>query len=176
MSHKSGSHPSLDHRAGTSEQGVRNTRPLVTAGILLGLGLGGFFDGILFHQVLRWHHMLSSAGYPPTTVANLQVNVLWDGLFHTFTWLVTVVGVVALWRTGRRRDVPWSPSIFAGALLVGWGLFNLVEGIVDHHILGLHHVREGVPDQLAWDLGFLAFGAALVVIGWLLVRSGAEKV
>jgi uncharacterized membrane protein len=36
----------------------------VSAGILLGLGLGGFFDGIIWHQVLQWHHMLTSAGYP----------------------------------------------------------------------------------------------------------------
>ena len=37
---------------------------LVSAGILFGLGLGGFFDGIVLHQVLQWHHMLTSAGYP----------------------------------------------------------------------------------------------------------------
>lgn len=56
-------------------------------------------------------------------------------------------------------------------MLVGWGIFNLVEGVIDHTILGLHHVREG-GNELPWDLGFLAFGAALIVGGWLLVRSG----
>ena len=34
------------------------------AGIFLGLGLGGFFDGIVLHQILQWHHMATSAGYP----------------------------------------------------------------------------------------------------------------
>jgi hypothetical protein len=29
------------------------------AGVFLGLGLGGFFDGIVLHQVLQWHHMVS---------------------------------------------------------------------------------------------------------------------
>ncbi len=27
-------------------------------GLLVGLGLGGFFDGIVLHQLLQWHHML----------------------------------------------------------------------------------------------------------------------
>jgi uncharacterized membrane protein len=56
--------------------------------------------------------------------------------------------------------------------LAGWGLFNLVEGLVDHHLLGIHHVRGG-PYQLWWDLGFLAFGAALVA-GGLLLRRGSR--
>ena len=55
-------------------------------------------------------------------------------------------------------------------MLVGWGLFNLFEGIVDHHILTIHHVREG-SNQTAWDLAFLAFGALLVIGGLVLTRS-----
>ena len=31
-----------------------------SAGGLFGLGLGGFFDDIVMHQVLQWHHMLST--------------------------------------------------------------------------------------------------------------------
>jgi|SRR5512145_1999921 uncharacterized membrane protein len=53
----------------------------ISAGILFGLGLGGFFDGIILHQVLQWHHMLTSNGYPPNSIHNLEVNTLWDGLF-----------------------------------------------------------------------------------------------
>ena len=56
-------------------------------------------------------------------------------------------------------------------MLVGWGLFNLVEGIVDHQLLGIHHVREGAGHQTAYDLGFLAFGALLLIGGWLVVRG-----
>ena len=52
------------------------------AGILFGLGLGGFFDGIVLHQILQWHHMLTSAGYPADSVANLELNTSGDGLFH----------------------------------------------------------------------------------------------
>jgi uncharacterized membrane protein len=31
----------------------------IPPGLLLGAGLGGFFDGILFHQLLQWHNMVS---------------------------------------------------------------------------------------------------------------------
>ncbi|MEC9053245.1 MAG: DUF2243 domain-containing protein, partial [Actinomycetota bacterium] len=62
-----------------------------------------------------------------------------------------------------------------GGLLVGWGLFNLVEGMVDHHLLGVHHVRDDLGAPLAWDLGFLAVGALLVVGGVLLQRAGGRS-
>ena len=42
----------------------------ISAGILFGLGLGGFFDGIILHQVLQWHHMLTSDGYPADSLHN----------------------------------------------------------------------------------------------------------
>ena len=42
------------------------------AGIFFGLGLGGFFDGIVLHQLLQWHHMITSAGYPADTLENLS--------------------------------------------------------------------------------------------------------
>jgi uncharacterized membrane protein len=148
-----------------------NARPLVTAGIVLGVGLGGFVDGIVLHQMLQWHHMLTSAAYPATTLENLEVNTLWDGLFHGATWIATAIGLALLWRASRTPGVLWSTRAFVGSLAAGWGLFNLVEGSIDHHILGIHHVRENVPNVLLWDLGFLAVGAILVVIGWSLIRS-----
>jgi uncharacterized membrane protein len=148
-------------------------------GIILGVGLGGFADGILLHQVLQWHHMLTSTDtdniglpyYPADTVHGLQVNTLWDGLFHTVTWLAVLVGLGLLYsRIGRTRVRVWSSRPLWGWMLVGWGLFNLVEGVLDHHLLGIHHVRSG-PQQLWWDIGFLVLGVVLVVGGYLLQRS-----
>lgn len=153
---------------------TRNRRgPLIAAGILLGLGLGGFFDGILLHQILQWHHMLSSVR-PAKTVPELELNMVWDGLFEATTWVLTVVGLVLLWRAGERDDVPWSSKTFVGSLLVGAGSFNLVEGLIDHQILGIHHVKPG-PNELAWDLGFLAIGAVLAVAGWILLQAGQRE-
>ncbi len=140
-------------------------------GILLGIGLGGFVDGIVLHQILQWHHMLTSEGsYPDTTVSGLETNTLWDGLFHAATWVAVAVGLYILWR--RTTDWRWAINgrALLGWMLVGWGLFNLVEGILDHHILTIHHVREG-SNQTAWDLAFLAFGALLVIGGGALTRS-----
>lgn len=154
-----------------------STRLLVVPGVLLGVGLGGFVDGIVLHQILQWHHMLTAHGdYPATTVAGLEVNTLWDGLFHAATWVATVAGIWLLWRTARRENVAWSYQALAGLLALGWGLFNLVEGTIDHHILTIHHVRDDVADPLPWDLGFLALGLVLVTAGWWLYRRASESV
>jgi len=140
-----------------------------TAGIILGIGLGGFVDGIVLHQILQWHHMLTSEGsYPPTTVAGLETNTLWDGLFHASTWVATVVGLVLLTGAMRRGYRPATLHL-TGLLLAGWGTFNLVEGTIDHHILGIHHVRSG-DAEWAFDAGFLLLGAVLLVSGLLLAR------
>jgi uncharacterized membrane protein len=144
----------------------------VTPGFLLGIGLGGFFDGIVLHQLLQWHHLLSSA-HPVIAIADLQVNTFWDGVFHGATYVFTVAGVVLMWRAtqGLRRHLP--ARTLVGAVLMGWGVFNLVEGLVDHQILGLHHVNETVPREnwIYWDLGFLAWGAAMAIGGWALARG-----
>lgn len=138
-------------------------------GVLLGLGLGGFFDGIVLHQILQWHHLLSSE-YQPDTLRNLQLNTLADGLFHAATWVFTVLGLALVWSGTREQHPAWRTSAFVGTLLFGWGLFNDVEGLVNHQILGLHHVRPG-PYQLAYDLGFLAWGAVMLLLGWALMRA-----
>jgi uncharacterized membrane protein len=155
----------------------RTSFPLA-GGVLLGLGIGGFFDGIVMHQLLQWHHMLSSAGYPPDSVENLQVNTFWDGLFHTLTYIFVAIGLAVFWRHARSSaHARWSTKLLVGSLLIGWGVFNVVEGIVNHHMLGIHHVNETVPQSqwLVWDLGFLAWGAAMLVAGAYLVRAGRRE-
>jgi uncharacterized membrane protein len=145
----------------------------LSAGILLGLGLGGFFDGVVLHQILQWHHMLSSAGAARDTVEGLKLNTLADGLFHAATYAFTLAGLGVLWRTGRKRHIGWPGRLLPGSLLVGFGLFNLVEGLVNHHLLGLHHVNETAPvEQWVWyDLAFLASGAVMLAAGSAIIRS-----
>jgi uncharacterized membrane protein len=148
---------------------TRETRPLVTAGTVLGIGLGGFFDGILFHQLLQTHNMLTG-WVPKTTISNVEINMFWDGLFHAFTWITTVAGVVLLFRAGERRDAAWSRSVLVGGVLFGWGIFNVVEGTIDHHLLQVHHVVE-TAGLSAWDWAFLASGVLLSALGWSLLRA-----
>jgi uncharacterized membrane protein len=145
-----------------------------SAGILFGLGLGGFFDGIVLHQLLQWHHLLTSAGYPADSVQNLRINTFFDGLFHSATYIFVALGLVILWRSSRRTHARWSGKLLWGSLLMGFGLFNLVEGLVDCHLLDLHHVNETVPRRywIYWDLGFLAWGAAMLAGGWALWQAG----
>jgi uncharacterized membrane protein len=135
----------------------------------LGIGLGGFVDGIVFHQLLQLHNMLSAL-HPPTTVVAVEFNMLWDGVFHAFTWCMTVLGVVLLWRAGARADVAWCGRTLLGASLVGWGAFNLIEGLVDHFLLQIHHVVERLGLSV-WDWAFLGSGVLLIALGAGLIRS-----
>jgi uncharacterized membrane protein len=153
-----------------SEKRPTRSFPL-SAGLLLGLGLGGFFGGIVLHQLLQWHCMLSS-WYPITSIDNLELNTFWDGGFHSGTYVFVVASLFIQWRSGRLSHFRWSTVYLIATMLIGFGTFNLVEGIVDHQMLGLHHVNETVPrgEWLFWDLGLLAWGGAMVAIGVLLMR------
>jgi uncharacterized membrane protein len=149
----------------------RRLGPLVSAGLVLGIGLGGFFDGILLHQILQWHNMLSSTT-PPVDLVSMKYNMVWDGLFHAVTWTMCAIGIGLLFRAGRRADVPWSGRLLFGSMVGGWGLFNFVEGLIDHQLLGIHHVHPGEA-QLAWDMGFVFLGGAgMMVLGYLIARRG----
>lgn len=147
--------------------------PSKAASLLYGLGLGGFIDGIVLHQILQWHHMVSHVDdFPVDTVAGLEVNTLADGFFHLATWfLVLAASVTTLmsWRQGRLAP-NW--SFHFGLVLTGWGIFNLVEGLVNHQILQIHHVRDDLGGPLSWDIGFLVSGLFLVIAGWLLHKRG----
>ena len=138
------------------------------------MGLRGFFDGIVLHQILQWHHMPTSAGHPPDSVANLKFNTLWDGIFHASTYVFVASGIAVLWRHASHPHTTWPARPLIGTILMGFGIFNLVEGTVDHHILGIHHVNETVPQTqwIYWDVGFLVWGASMLIIGVLMVRSG----
>ncbi|MFD7654501.1 DUF2243 domain-containing protein [Actinosynnema sp. NPDC059797] len=143
---------------------MANVREVAPAALVLGLGVGGFVDGIVVHQLLGWHHMLS--GWYPD---DLHANMIGDGLFHLLCLLLVLTGVVLL-----NRAAPLPAPVLWGGLLAGWGVFNLVEGVVNHLVLGVHHVRAG-SHELAYDLGFLVLGALLVVVGVLLSRRGGVR-
>jgi uncharacterized membrane protein len=149
----------------------RSTLP----GIVLGLGLGGFVDGIVLHQVAQWHNM-GSAVVSPVTIDAMKLNMLWDGLFHAATWMLVTVGVYLLLGDARRgRRLP-TPAAFTGLLILGWGLFNLVEGVIDHHLLGIHHVRDMPTHVPAYDWAFLLVGGCgFIVAGLGLSKDRAQE-
>lgn len=143
-------------------------KQLIAAGVLLGLGFAGFFDGIVLHQILQWHHLLSNVR-PMLSLDDVKANTLADGLFHLLAYIFILTGVVTLWQTHQQTDMPKSARPLLGAILVGAGAFNLIEGIIDHQILGIHHVRFD-NHYILWDISFLAIGALLVLIGTVMIQ------
>lgn len=146
----------------------------VASGILLGMGGAAFFDGIVLHQILQWHHMVSSIR-PLTNAANIELNTFWDGVFHIGASLLTVAGLILFWQATANSKVPLSLKTFAGSFLIGAGAFDFIEGLINHQILGIHHVKPG-SNQLAWDIGFLTLGVSLAVVGWFLLMKDREEV
>ena len=146
---------------------ARAVRPLV----LTGFGLGAFFDGIVLHQVLQWHHLVTEIR-PVEDLADLRANTLWDGVFHLAAWLVVLAGLLWTVRSRERlRPVPWLRLL--GALLVGWGAFNITDQVVFHLLLEAHHIRMVEHYQL-YDWGYTAIGAVLVAVGVRLSREPSE--
>jgi uncharacterized membrane protein len=149
-----------------------DVRKLRTPGLLLGIGLGGMVDGIMLHEILQVHAMLSNRFDPNESVANLKINMLWDGIFLAAVWTITVIGVVLLWKAIKHPEAFLSGRYLTGAMLMGWGLFNLVEGIIDHHLLQLHHVLQ-YGNHLLGDMAFLASGVLLTLVGGVVMKSAS---
>jgi uncharacterized membrane protein len=119
--------------------------------------------------------MLSNV-VPPDTMAGMHINMTWDGIFHAFTWVITLAGIFMLWDAAQRppEEGAHQTKSLVGGMVAGWGLFNVVEGVIDHHLLSLHNVRE-VTDPLPWNLGFLLAGAMMIILGWALMRTGEPR-
>ncbi|HEX8334444.1 MAG TPA: DUF2243 domain-containing protein [Segetibacter sp.] len=148
--------------------------PLTTASMVLGIGLGGFVDGIVLHQILQWHEMLSNK-IPATEYIGKSVNMFWDGVFHAFCLIVVLIGVILLWKLLWRKDVNRSGKLLSGGLLLGWGLFNIVEGIIDHHLLKLHNVVEFSSNHEVGNYSFLGISVLMLVVGYTLVNSESKN-
>lgn len=147
------------------------SRSIWPAGLFIGIGMGGFVDGIVLHQIVQVHSMLS-AKVPLDSMENMRTNMTADGVFHATTWSATAIGLALLWKTLSRWDGPVRPSggAFLGSMLAGWGWFNLIEGITAHHLLSLHHVVERLGTSI-WDWLFLASGVILIAGGHMLGRK-----
>lgn len=158
-----------------AERPAPDRAPAWRGGLLLGLGVGGFVDGIALHMIAHWHQM-GSAVLRPDTLDAMRRNMAWDGWFHALCLLLVLAGAYALVADARRgRAVPSARGL-TGQLLVGAGTFNLVEGVIDHHLLGLHHVRDLPVHVPLLDWLFLAVGGVgLVALGWAIARPRAPR-
>ncbi|GGH63921.1 hypothetical protein GCM10011379_15380 [Filimonas zeae] len=143
------------------------------AAVVLGIGLGGFVDGIVFHQILQVHEMLSAKVAADNYVGK-SVNMFWDGIFHAFCLLIVLTGIVLSWKLAGASYAYKRKRILGGGLLLGWGVFNLLEGIMDHHLLGLHNVVQRAGTSLP-DYLFLSFSVLLVMAGYVFVTNANTK-
>src|SRR5262245_61677728 len=110
-------------------------------GLFLGLGIGGFIDGVFLRQIAHWHN-IGSAILPPVSLETLAQNVRWDGFFNVVTLALIVSGALSLWREGKDGTGPPRLRVLIGQMILGWGAFNVVEGIVAHVLLELHNIRD----------------------------------
>ncbi|MBK3800345.1 DUF2243 domain-containing protein [Azospirillum brasilense] len=150
---------------------ARATAGFPWAGYLLGFALGGFFDGILLHQVLQWHHLLSAV--ESSAVQDIRVQILADGLFHAAMYVVAAVGLWLLWRSRRRFAEPGADRLLFANALIGFGVWHILDGVLSHWILGIHRIRMDSANPLLWDLlWFVVFGVAVAAAGWRLRRGG----
>jgi uncharacterized membrane protein len=149
----------------------------IAASLLLGIGLGGFFDGILFHQILQTHQMFSNI-IIPNTLVNVEINMFWDGMFHTFTWITTVIGLGLLIKAMRVQAVLPKNGYLIGFMLIGAGFFNIVEGTLDHLLLQVHHVIQNTTPyyQLVSDITFLVSGIVLLICGLISVSKNKGQI
>jgi uncharacterized membrane protein len=138
-------------------------KAVVMTGVFLGIGLMGALDEIVFHQMLQWHNF-----YVGTTQ---YWRIFSDGAFHVFTATVLFLGAMRLWAQRRRVSTVVSGRPLWAGLLMGLGGFQLFDGIVNHKILQLHPVREGVEEIWPYDLAWNIPAAAILLAGWLLWRS-----
>lgn len=133
-------------------------RRLLVSGLLLGAGAMGAVDEIVFHQLLHWHHFYDRSSGAAGLVS--------DGLLHAATLSATVAGLALLADLRRRRA--FAPGRWWGAVLLGAGLFQLWDGVVDHKLLRVHQVRYGV-DLTGYDTAWIAAGVLLTALGALLL-------
>jgi uncharacterized membrane protein len=160
----------------TSETVVQPGLGRITrAAFVIGVALSGFFDGILLHQVLQWHHLLSLV--PGETFRDLRVQVYADGLFHVAVYAVAVAGLCLLWRARGQLGCADAATRLVGGALLGFGVWNVIDVGFFHWILGIHRIRVNVPNPLAYDLAwFIVLGLALCLLGlWVLRRGGGRS-
>jgi uncharacterized membrane protein len=151
---------------------ARFKTPPAQGGAVFGFGLGGLADGVVLHQILQWHHLVAD-DTTTKTVEGLEHNTLADGLFHAGTIVVLLAGAVLLWNAAKQPGPSWN-RLALGGVLAGFGAFHIVDEIVFHVLLDLHHIRM-VDNYLAYDLGFAAIGVALILIGLRVLRPVAVR-
>lgn len=166
--------PQTHGKGGTPGKSAR-LGPVLFTGVLLGIGIAGFIDESIFHQLLQWHNFYWAT--------DQRGRILSDGLFHIASTLVLLWGALRLWRDRASWTAAHSRAILAG-ILSGAGGFNTYDGVVQHVILHFHLVNEHVckvatdpnnsiltcRDDIPYEVVWILIGAGILGAGVMLAR------
>ncbi len=144
-------------------QGINRRRSLIS-GVLCGVGLAGFVDETVFHQLLHWHHF-----YDKSTPS---WGLISDGMFHAASW-VCIVGGLFLFADLRRRASLGALWLWSG-FFFGLGGFQLYDGTVQHKWWRFHQIRYHV-DILPYDLVWNVLAATALLVGVLLLLGARRQ-
>jgi uncharacterized membrane protein len=154
--------------------------PVIFTGVLLGIGIVGFIDESIFHQLLQWHNFYWAT--------DQRGRILSDGLFHVGSTLLLLWGALRLWRDRASWTAAHSRAIVAG-ILIGAGGFNTYDGVVQHVILHFHLVNEHVckvandPNNsimncqadIPYEVVWILVGAIILGSGVVLARRAPHE-
>ncbi|MEK3765431.1 DUF2243 domain-containing protein [Solibacillus sp. FSL K6-4121] len=135
------------------------------SGILFGVGLIAFVDETVFHQLLRWHHF-----YDKSTT---DIGLISDGIFHAFSWFATIAGLFLFADLRRRNGLIFQRWL--GGVLLGIGVFQLYDGIIQHKWMRIHQIRY-VDNVIVYDIIWNVSALIILLIGlFLLFRSSKNS-
>lgn len=134
------------------------------SGILFGLGLIGFMDETVFHQLLHWHHF-----YDKSTT---QIGLISDGLFHAFSWFATI-GSLFMFADLRRRKALHIKR-WIGGIFLGCGSFQLYDGTIQHKMMRLHQIRY-TPNVFIYDTVWNIGASILLLVGISLILHSRKE-
>jgi len=158
-------------RPPSARAGIAFSRRFDRGAFLLGFAASGFFDGILLHQVLQWHHLLSAIQVGPAR--DLLFQVMADGLFHALMYLIALAGIWLLWLARRDAATPGSGRRLLAGFWVGFGAWHVLDAVLSHWVAGIHRIRMDSANPLAWDLAWLfLFGILPLLAGWRMRQGG----
>lgn len=135
------------------------------SGILFGVGLIAFIDETVFHQLLRWHHF-----YDKSTT---DIGLISDGIFHAFSWFATIAGLFLFADLRRRNGLIFQRWL--GGVLLGVGVFQLYDGIIQHKWMRIHQIRY-VDNVIMYDIVWNVGALIILLIGiYLLLRTSKNS-
>ncbi|MFZ6874710.1 DUF2243 domain-containing protein [Undibacterium sp. Di27W] len=152
----------------------------ITAGIFFGLGFGGLLDTVILPRIFSWHNIPSNV-HPITSIKNLPVSnftsSMTGSLTYTLTYVFFITAFILFWQASRTYSMEPSSPLLKGSLLTGWGIFNMIEGIIGHCLLSTHRAEGSVAiaHAMYWDICFLVTGVIMLVAGIKLIQQKDMK-